>query len=360
VVEMQAAEIRQLRKANAELQSKLADRKEAYRATKRRAAELQEREEERMRRKKRRMHEAAARPPPVVRPEVHSVDSSPPEHAVSDHPTSSPSPASSSSLTTSSPLVPLAQQPYGAVVTTGEEASAGAICGLMYEARKRMPFLMDYDIRSPLAVVNFSYPVCAFMTAGSVGYDEVSPTMVYANSAFCNLTGYSIEQLLGSPYHYTYVVNLNHYKQAIIVANNRPPFDASEVYNFHSLLRSSYGIFLRVTQNYQFFCNEHGKLRYSLLCIRDWEEGHLEDGEVPGQWPAPAQLVSAANGQIVMRSREHQLPPQLQLPIHHQMTQTTGRMGMFEDLHQGQRGSDAEMAAWLMDRPFPSESWPFP
>jgi hypothetical protein len=96
-------------------------------------------------------------------------------------------------------------------------------------------------------VVHSSYPVCSFELARPGGFSSTPPVLVYANSAFCNLinhplvhpllarpphptpdtyahafpTSHHQERLLGTPYHFTYVVNLQHYKQALLLSSNR-------------------------------------------------------------------------------------------------------------------------------------------
>jgi len=147
VVELQGAEIRQLREANAELELRLARRKESHRAAARRVAELEHRllrseqaaaalraqiEHEHDRRKRRKIADEVG-PPAQQQP-----------GAETDADRASPSSVRSLVSSSPPPLLPPAQ------------------CGgsVLDEARSLMPFLRDYDIRSSLAVVDFRCVVC--------------------------------------------------------------------------------------------------------------------------------------------------------------------------------------------------------
>lgn len=414
VVEMQAEEIRQLRQTTARLETKLARRKAAHSESRQLVEELRERQreaEQEHARKRRKVEErlalAATKPTTstsITGASSHSITSS------SSSSSSSPSPSS-----TSSPLaVPV--------------SANAAIGGLQSEIHRRMPFLRHYDIRAS-AIINFSYPVCSFELPGPGGFTDAPPVLVYANAAFCHLTNYPLERLLGTPYHFTYVINLQHYKQAMVIGNNRPPFGVTEVYKYQSLLRCD-GCLLRVDQNHQFFCDESGKLRYSLLCITDWDEGRLGETEILGQWLPPSAIGITADGAAAAPESPPPLQPQLQpppvptmslplslelmpslLPPPHQQPQLIypaheqqqhhhhhhhhpalqqqqqhpppayplnhlqnqhqhpHQHQTHPQLHQQQLQhrppphpnavqSDAEMAGWLMDYPYPSESWP--
>jgi hypothetical protein len=150
VVELQGAEIRQLREANAELELRLARRKESHRAAARRVAELEHRllrseqaaaalraqiehKHEHDRRKRRKIADEVGPPAQQQQP-----------GAEADADRGSPSSVRSLVSSSPPPLLPPAQ------------------CGgsVLDEARSLMPFLRDYDIRSSLAVVDFRFVVC--------------------------------------------------------------------------------------------------------------------------------------------------------------------------------------------------------
>jgi hypothetical protein len=147
VVELQAAEIRQLREANAELELRLALRKESHRAAARRVAELEhhllrsEQEAAALRAQIEHEHEHQRR----KRRKIADVVESPGEQQPGAEANADASPSSVRSFA-SSPPPPLPPTTCGG--------------GVLGEARSLMPFLRDYDIRSSLAVVDFRFVVC--------------------------------------------------------------------------------------------------------------------------------------------------------------------------------------------------------
>jgi hypothetical protein len=162
------------------------------------------------------------------------------------------------------------------------------------------------------------------------------------------------------------------------------------------------------------------QLLYSLLCITDWEEGHLAETEVLDQWlppsavgisdvasdsPSPPALpigqpMELAAAPLPPAQQQHYPPPIQQQLLHQQnrhaqqlsghrppllSTYLTPAMSQVSNsINEGAAGfaagppipaaatvnnsgfpvgqrlsrDDADMAAWLMDYPYPSESWP--
>lgn len=184
---------------------------------------------------------------------------------------SSPSPPS----TSPSANVPASSFSYELSVLHG-----GLSLPVITEARHLMPFLGPYNIPSPFAVPDFSFPVCSFLTASI--FEDTSPAFAYVNPAFMRLTKYSWNDIIGAPYAMLFAVNEEHYRALAPIMINRPPMTVSDMYRIRVLIRCKDGKLLRVNENVQFFYDQQGNTRYSLMCILDWEEGWLEEGESYG------------------------------------------------------------------------------
>lgn len=163
--------------------------------------------------------------------------------------------------------------------------------GLLMEAMLVLPFLRHYAMPTRFAVLDFTYPVCSLTSA----VDDGPPTLTFANAAFTHLANRSWEEMMGAPFHEVFAVHQANYKKVAHLILNRPPLTSSEVFTFRALMRCGGGKFLRITENVQFFYGTNGILKETLVCVINWQEGHLEEGEVL-EWIPLRTLFNAPPG----------------------------------------------------------------
>ncbi|ELR12522.1 fungal Zn(2)-Cys(6) binuclear cluster domain containing protein [Acanthamoeba castellanii str. Neff] len=136
---------------------------------------------------------------------------------------------------------------------------------------QHFPFLADYDLGSPsipFVVDDIRKPCWAYsVRPRHLGEDMKPPTIVYANTAFCRLTGFASHELLGmSSQRITYLED-EHKKKMIHLIYQQSPVPYTEVLNLtFKCLRKDMRA-LRLHARYQIFYGSNAKWQWVMACV---------------------------------------------------------------------------------------------
>lgn len=150
------------------------------------------------------------------------------------------------------------------------------------------PFLSSYRLEAtdtPFAVHDLNKPFVAMRTMETtVGEEENPPMIVAANPAFCELTKYSLHELIGCPLPKILFPDEKVRKQYLPLVNNRKPDClVSECISFSPICVPKTGGRMRLAGRLQVFYNEAGIMRWGVLAAETIEED-VASIEMPLHW----------------------------------------------------------------------------